>query len=185
MVPFQKWLVSTFAKATVVSRFMHGAWEWPMAESLHFIGLSLIVGTIVLFDLRLLGIGKRIPIRVWHRLIPFGLIGYGINLSTGLLFLMTEPDQYIYNPSFQFKLLFMGAAGINALLFYLTSYARTTMPGAPADAPRTAKIIGAISLCMWLGVIVAGRLLTFYRPYPCESDPGVLAQCIPDYYGRR
>jgi hypothetical protein len=41
----------------------------------------------------------------------------------------------------------------------------------------------AVSLCLWLGVIVAGRLLTFYRPSPCEGDPGVLSHCLPNYYG--
>ena len=177
------WLVSTLAQARGVASFMHGTWQWPVAESLHFIGLSLLVGTIVVFDLRLLGIGRRIPIRLVHRLIPYGLVGYGINAATGLMFLLTEPDQYIYNPSFHFKLLFMFVAGVNATAFYLTSYARTTAPDAPLDAPRAAKVIAIVSLCMWMGVIVAGRLLTFYRPWPCGPEgPGVIVQCLPDYY---
>lgn len=163
---------------------MHTKWAWPGAESFHFIGLCLLAGTIFLFDLRLLGMARRIPIGALHRLIPWGLLGYGITLISGVLFLMTEPDQYIYNPSFHFKMLFMGAAGFNASAFYLTSYRRTTAPGASAEAPRSAKIIAAISLCLWIGVIVAGRLLTFYRPFPCGPEgPGFLAECIPGYFG--
>ena len=93
---------------------------------------------------------------------------------------MTEPDQYIYNPAFHFKLLFMGVAGFNALAFYLLAYGKSTAPGAPAEAPRAAKIIAATSLCMWIAVIVCGRLLTFYRPGDCPREgPGFIAECIP------
>ena len=176
------WLVSAFASVKPVARVMHTAWAWPTAESLHFIGLSLLIGTVGLFDLRLLGLGRRIPIAALHRLVPWGLLGFGINLISGVSFLMTEPDQYIYNPAFQFKVLFMVAAGLNALAFYLTSYRSVTASGAGPDAPRTAKIIAAASLSLWISVLVAGRLLTFYRPVPCEpAGPGFLATCIPGY----
>jgi len=182
MVSFQIWLVSFFATFKPVSKVMHTAWGWPLAESVHFIGLSLIVGTIGLFDLRLLGLGRRIPIAAMHRLIPWGLLGFAINVVSGLSFLMTEPDQYIYNPSFHFKVLFIGTAGLNALAFYLTCYRRVTAPGASLDAPRAAKAIAAISLSMWMGVIIGGRLLTFYRPVPCQPpEPGVIATCIPGF----
>lgn len=183
MVRFQMWIVSTFAGATNVRALMHTAWAWPAAESLHFIGLSLLVGTIFVFDLRLLGIGRRIPIGALHRLIPWGIAGYICTLATGMLFVLAEPDQYVYNPAFHFKLLFMVLAGVNASLFYLVSYRRTTATDASADAPRVAKFVAAASIVLWLSVIIAGRLLTFYRPAPCEAgEAGVLAECIPDYY---
>lgn len=177
------WLVRTFAKATPVAAFMHTQWAWPAAESLHFIGLSLLLGTIGVFDLRLLGLGRGIPIVRLHRLIRWGLLGFATNAGTGLLFLLTEPDQYVYNPSFHLKLLFIAAAGCNALLFYAAYYRRIAAPEAPADAPRGAKLIAALSLSFWIGVIIAGRLLTFHRPFPCEPDgPGFIATCIPGYY---
>jgi hypothetical protein len=177
---FQIWLVATLKAINPVGPFMRSAWGWPTMESVHFLGLSLLVGAIGLFDLRLLGLAKRIPIAALHRLVPWGLFGYGINIVSGATFLMTEPDQYIYNPAFHFKLLFMGVAGFNALAFYLLAYRPSTAPGAPADAPRAAKIIAATSLCMWIAVIVCGRLLTFYRPGPCPPEgPGFIAECIP------
>lgn len=183
MAGFQMWLVSTLSSVEPIRNLMHTAWAWPVAESLHFIGLSLLIGTVGLFDLRLLGLGKRIPIAAMHRLVPWGVLGFGINAFSGLSFLMTEPDQYIYNPSFHFKVLFLAAAGLNALAFYLTSYRRVTARDAAFDAPRAAKIIAAVSLSLWISVIVAGRLLTFHRPFPCGPEgPGVLATCIPGYY---
>ena len=92
---------------------------------MHFVGLSLLVGAIFLFDLRLLGMAKRIPISALHRLVPWGLLGYGISAASGMLFLIAEPDQYVYNPAFQLKVLFMIVAGFNATAFYLTSYRRS------------------------------------------------------------
>ena len=177
------WLVATFARATPIARLMHTAWAWPLAESVHFIGLSLLVGTIFLFDLRLIGFAKRIPIAALHQLVPWGLIGFAMSIGSGSLFLLAEPDQYVYNPAFQFKVLFMGVAGLNASAFYLTSYRLVTAPGASPDAPRSARLIAVASITLWISVIIAGRLLTFYRPWPCgpENPAGVLAQCLPNF----
>ena len=181
MADFQVWLVHWLAHAAPpIAEFMRSKWGWPMAESIHFLGLSMLVGCIGMFDLRLLGIGKRIPIAALHKLIPLGLTGFAINITSGSLFLLTEPDQYIYNPSFQFKVLFIMIAGLNALSFYAMSWKRATAEGAPPEAPRYAKLVAVVSLSMWIGVIVCGRLLTFYRPGGCpDSGPGLIADCNP------
>ena len=181
MHDLQVWLVATIEAHSPVVNIMRTAWAWPIAESLHFIGLSLLVGCIGTFDLRLLGVAKRVPIAAVHRLIPFGLLGFAINVSTGLLFLLTEPDQYIYNPSFHFKLLFLAIAGTNASLFYLTSFRQVFGAGATLDAPKRAKVIAAVSLCAWIAVIICGRLLTFYRPGACYgTETTLLLTCAPE-----
>src|SRR5215210_6202779 len=112
MADFQVWLEHTFASGTVVAAFMRTAWGWPTIESVHFIGLTLLFGTIGAWDLRLIGIAKRIPIVEFHRLVPFGVLGFTVNAMSGSMFLMTEPNQYLYNPAFQFKLLLVGIAGL-------------------------------------------------------------------------
>lgn len=180
MAYFQVWLVKTFVSVKPVGAIMHSRWGWPAAESIHFIGLSLLVGTIALFDLRLLGMDRRITIAALHKLIPWGLAGYGLNFVSGMMFLMAEPDQYVYNPSFHFKMLFMALAGANALAFYATTSTRTMGPSAGDDAPPAAKVIAVASLFLWVAIIVCGRLLTFYRPGICGPEgPGFLAECIP------
>jgi hypothetical protein len=180
MHAFQVWLVTTIGGDSAIAEVMRTAWAWPIAESLHFLGLCLLVGAIGTFDLRLLGVARRVPIAALHRLIPWGLLGFAINIFTGTLFILTEPDQYIYNPSFHLKLLFMTIGGLNAATFYLTSYRRVFGPAASLDAPGHAKVIAAISLCAWIGVITGGRLLTFYRPAPCESEQtSLLLTCQP------
>jgi hypothetical protein len=171
MHDFQTWLVTSIEVWSPVSDLMRTAWAWPIAESLHFIGLTMLVGTIGAFDLRLLGVGRRIPISVMHRFIPWGIAGFVINVCTGLMFLLTDPDQYIYNPSFHFKVLFLAVAGLNAGSFYVTSYRRVCGKTICYDAPRRAKAIAAISLCAWMAVITCGRLLTFYRPAACDGQP--------------
>jgi hypothetical protein len=72
----------------------HYQWAWPTAECLHFIGLCLLIGTVGVFDLRMIGFLRRIPLGALHRLIPWGVFGYGINVVTGVSFLSTYPDQY-------------------------------------------------------------------------------------------
>ena len=180
MHDIQIWLVRTIIAHSPVATLMRTHWAWPIAESLHFLGLCLLVGCVGMFDLRLLGVAKRVPIAAVHRFIPWGLAGFAINICSGLMFLLTEPDQYIYNPSFHFKLLFMTIGGLNAATFYLTSYRRVFSANASLDAPAHAKVIAVISLCAWMGVIVGGRLLTFYRPGACIGEQtALLLTCAP------
>ena len=179
MEEFQFWLVNMLSSVDVVSAFMRTQWAWPACEALHFVGLSLLFGTIGIFDLRLLGVARRVPIAALHRLVPWGVSGYLVNLTTGSLFLLTEPDQYIFNTAFHFKMLFMALAGCNVLVFYLTMFRKVEAVGAGYDAPRSAKIIACASLVLWIGIIICGRLLTFYRPFPCGPEgPGFFANCF-------
>jgi hypothetical protein len=180
MAFFQIWLVDVLGRDTPVAHFMRSAWGWPVMESLHFVGLSLLVGAISIFDLRLLGVGTQIPISAAHRLVPVAIAGWCVSLLTGLTFLMTEPDQYIYNPAFQLKLLLMGILGANAGMFYLTAYGSILARGGVGEAPRRAKLIATISLSLWIAVIACGRLITFFRPGDCGPEgPGTVVQCIP------
>ncbi|MEE2635966.1 MAG: hypothetical protein VYE68_01880 [Acidobacteriota bacterium] len=166
----QYWLVNTLTNTEPVATFMRTAWGWPIIESIHFMGLTLLFGSIAAWDLRLLGLTKRVPIDAFHRLVPFAVLGFVINAASGSLFLLTEPDQYFYNPAFHFKLLFMMLAGLNVLVFYTTVFRRMDAFAVGDDVPVQAKFAGAASLCFWIAVIICGRLLTFYRPFPCEGD---------------
>jgi hypothetical protein len=181
MASWQMWLVKVLDGVPQVAALMRSAWMWPLAESVHFIGLSMLVGSVVLFDLRLLGLAPLIPIRAMHRLIPLGLVGFALNAGTGLMFLLTDGGQYIYNPAFLFKVAFIAAAGANAAMFYLTVGGRVGTREAPLDAPRAAKLFASLSLILWLGVIIAGRLLTFYRPFDCAPGEasGAVLLCVP------
>ena len=178
---FQVWLITYIRHHSPVAELMRTAWGWPIAESVHFIGLCLLVGSIGAFDLRLLGVMKRVPIAAVHRFIPWGIAGFVINICSGLMFLLTEPDQYVLNASFHLKLLFLTIAGVNAGTFYLTSWRVVFGAGDVYDAPRRAKVIAAVSLSAWIAVIVCGRMLTFFRPFECDpKTTEIVLTCTPD-----
>jgi len=183
---FQIWLHRKLASATIVAAFMRSDWAWPAVESIHFIGLTLLFGTIVVWDLRLLGLLKRVSIAELHRLVPFAVLGFVINATSGSMFLMTEPNQYVYNPAFQFKLLLVAIAGVNVLVFYATVFRRLRLLAPGVEAPRSVKLFGATSLICWIGVIVCGRLITFYRPGLCRAGEPLafLVECIPPLSSR-
>ena len=153
-----------FGQRSGIYAFMHSAWGWPTVESLHFIGLSLLIGTVGLFDLRMLGLARGVPMGALHKLVPWGVGGYVLKVMTGFMFVTSAPDQYLYNPAFQTKLALMGIAGLNVVFFYRFVFAPVKAAGPGAHAPRAARIAAAVSLGCWVGVIVCGRLITYYRP---------------------
>ena len=146
MEPLQTWLVQLLEQDNPVAPIMRTSWGWPIMESLHFVGLSLLVGAVGIFDLRLLGVGRRIPMAAVRRLVPWGLGGFGLSILTGITFLMTEPNQYIYNPAFLLKVVFMVVAGVNAAIFAVTPFGRL-LPDNGGATPRSAKVIATVSLC--------------------------------------
>ena len=157
---FEMW-----ARATEWGAFGRSSqWVWATTESLHFIGLSFLIGTVGLFDLRLMGMAKAIPVAALHRLIPVGILGYTLNLITGSLFLCAYPDQYLYNRAFQFKMVFMALAAVNILVFYTAAFRKANEVGAGQDASMQIRLIAGISFFLWFAVLTCGRLLTFYRP---------------------
>jgi hypothetical protein len=156
-----------FVRNTALHHFvyLYEPWVWPACEILHYIGLSLLLGTVGLFDLRVLGIAKRIPPQTIHRLVPWGIGGYLLNVLTGIVFFSGHPDQYFYNDAFRFKALFMAVAGINILVFYGTTAFPEMKALAPgAEASTRIKVIAGTSLAMWVAVLICGRMLTWFRP---------------------
>jgi hypothetical protein len=180
MIAFQVQLDAWLRSFTGIGAFMQTAWAWPVVESVHFIGLTLLFGSIAAWDLRLLGVLKEVPAAAFHKLVPFAVLGFAINAASGSLFLMTFPDQYVYNPAFHLKVLCLILAGLNVALFYLTSYRRIAA-GSGGPSPLLARLSGAVSLALWTMVIVSGRMITFFRPtHNCSAADvaGLLADCV-------
>jgi len=158
IVAFSTWLKGTTLAWIVV----HYAWVWPAAETLHFIGLAMLVGVIGLMDLRLLGMAKRLPFAPLHRLLPWAITGFAICLGTGTVFFAGDPFQYNHNLVFGLKLLFIFLAGANVAAFYVTGVFRDVEALGPGDdAPVAAKVIAGVSLILWIGVMYLGRMLPF------------------------
>lgn len=152
-----------------IAAFMDTLYGWPVVESVHFLALALLLGTVGLFDLRVLGVAKAIPMPALHRLVPLGVGAYLVNVVTGSLFLVAKPYLYVFNPSFQLKIVCMMVAGLNVGVFYSVLAGKIRDTDADADAPVAVKVVAAISLAAWIGVVVFGRLITVFKPpfYSC------------------
>jgi len=133
-------------------------WTWIAAETLHFIGLSLIVGIVLLIDLRMLGFMKQVSFSALDRLLPWAMLGFALNVFTGMLFFAAAYGQYTNNPAFYWKLVFVLLAGANTLYF---TFDRTwaTEPG--RDAPLLSKAAAVCAMFLWVGVMYWGSMLPF------------------------
>lgn len=140
---------------------VYSRWAWPAAETVHFLGLSLSFGVLLAVNLRILGVMKQIPFADVHRLLPWGMLGFGANLITGMFFFVGQPGQYASSDPFRWKVVFLVIAGANFL--YLTVFGR---PWAVSDDQRFDagpgdKALAILSLSSWLAVLWAGRMLPF------------------------
>jgi len=132
-------------------------------ETLHFIGLSMLVGGILVVDLRLLGFIRRVPIRAALAFLPFVIAGFLINLATGIVFFSADPMMYWPNPAFKLKMLLILLAGVNALVFMVLQHRHTLSLGTDENADTFTKVSAGLSLGLWLGVLLLGRLLPAFE----------------------
>ena len=151
------WMQTTWLNAFALNY----AWTWPIMETLHFIGMSLLIGSILVMDLRLLGVQRVIPSLTVHSLLPMAFIGFGINLLTGIVFLFGDPYRYAINISFQIKMVLVLLAGLNALLYAFKVAPAVAAAPPHAQTPPLAKAVGGVSLALWISVICFGRLIPY------------------------
>jgi uncharacterized membrane protein len=135
-------------------------WWWAFMMDMHFVGLVLLMGTIGLLDLRLLGFAKQVPIGAFHRLLPWAMVGFGLNLVTGVLAFTGMDQFYTYDWAFWLKMLAIMLVGLNVAAFYLTgAFESVEGLGPGEDAPPLAKFIAGTSLFLWFAVITLGRYI--------------------------
>jgi hypothetical protein len=140
---------------------VYSTWAWPAAETVHFLGLSLSFGVLLAVNLRVLGVMRQIPFADVHRLLPWGMLGFGANLITGMFFFVGQPGQYSSSAPFKWKVVFLVIAGANFL--YLTVFGRPWASSGDDrfDAGPGDKALAILSLTSWLAVLWAGRMLPF------------------------
>ena len=157
LLPFAQWLHATPASNWINS----SRWLWPLCESLHFMGLSLLIGITGFFDLRLMGFFKRVSIAAARDLMPFALVGFALNVATGIVFLIGLPEQYVNNRVWWFKVGFLVLAGLNAGFYETRLSAKVLALDPHGDPPRAVTLSGVVSLVSWFTVLYCGRMLAF------------------------
>jgi hypothetical protein len=159
LLQFCQWIYNTpFATAIRESQYM-----FPIIETIHTLGITLVVGTVAVLDLRLLGmLMKREPVsRIARQTLPWTWIGFSIMLVTGLLLSASEAATNYYNLAFRIKLLLLLLVGINPLIFHLTIYRSVDRWDLAPVTPVRARAAAACSLILWTGIIVSGRMIAY------------------------
>jgi len=135
-------------------------WVWPICEVLHFVGLCLLFGVMLLVNLRMVGLISGVSLADMNRLLPWAMAGLGINVVTGMLFFLAAPDQYTQNGAFVWKIGLVLLGGLT--LLYPAMFDEE--PASSSDilhAAVTRKAMAVCSLAIWVGVIFFGRFLPY------------------------
>jgi hypothetical protein len=134
-------------------------WMWPTLETLHFVGLCLLFTTVLIVNLRLLGAIKIVPVSAVYQMLPIGMLGFAVNLITGMLFFVGIPSQYNGNPVFYWKIAFVLLGGLNVMYFMVVDDAWRA--GAGRDVGAGPKIAAASAIFIWVAVLYCGHMLPF------------------------
>ena len=155
--PLATWFESTWVGDQMRNIF----WLFPMMETIHFIGLTIMFGSLLVIDVRVIGFGRFINMNASMKFIPIAIGAFSINLITGLAFLCADPFRYLPNIAFQWKMGLVVIAGLNALWFWFGEHQELKSLADGEDAPFRAKVIAALSIAIWVGVIIFGRMIPY------------------------
>lgn len=129
-------------------------WAYPALEAAHIAGIALLLGSLVVFELRAWGLGRELPARALARLaLPVSLGGFCLVAASGLLMFASQPGELLVNRFFLAKIALVGTAGLNAALFHAR--------GGVVRLDGTARAQAALSLLLWLAALACGRWIAY------------------------
>jgi hypothetical protein len=149
--------------ATQLSVFLReSTWTYPILEIAHIIGIALVFGSILAYDLRVLGRHRTLPLDTLGRhLLPWVWSGFVLNATSGLLLFVSNPVEFAANPALQYKLALIALAGLNAAYFQWRIAPAIGTWNTSTTAPLAARLSALLSIGLWLSVIAAGRLMAY------------------------
>jgi len=135
-------------------------WAYPTLETIHTVGMALLIGSLGLIDLRVLGFKPELPLLETQRLLPLAWLGFTLNAFSGTLLFVSDAVMFSSSYTFRLKLALVVLGGINAALLGRRVF--PTGPGGVAVEPTAAaKWIAGTSLVFWFGAIICGRLVAY------------------------
>jgi len=136
---------------------------FPWIESVHVLAIVLVVGTISIIDMRLLGLPahRRGVRRLMKEVLPLTWGAFLVAAISGFLLFSSAAVKYAALWAFQAKMLLLVAAGLNMLFFHTVTFRDVHLWDELVETPRAAKVAGISSLCIWIGVVVLGRIIGF------------------------
>jgi len=135
-------------------------WLFPAVETVHLVGIALLVGSIAVLDLRLLGLSRALPVRrLAAHILPWTAASFLLIVPSGLAMFVAHAGDLIGNPVFAFKICLIMTAGANAGIFHAGVFRRAAQWDVDVMPPVAARMAAAISLALWISVIACGRSL--------------------------
>ena len=151
------WLNSTALNKFIMSE----PWLWPSLEIFHFFGLCLLLGSLIVSDLRMLGFARSVPMRHIETFMTLAGIGFSINLITGILFLIGDPDRYFPNIAFRIKMVLILIAGLN-VGYYVWRLRSQILRGLEVvEQTGGTRLVASLSLVLWTCIIILGRIIPY------------------------
>ncbi len=137
-------------------------WAYPIVETLHIVGLATVYGSVLVVDLRLLGLSRRVSVSSLSRLaLPFTVGAFCLVLVTGLMMFTAHTEDFLGNRVFMLKMALIMTAGVNAALLH-TGAMRAAGPwDVEVMPPSRVRVAAAASIVLWTAVIACGRLLAY------------------------
>ncbi len=140
----------------------HDLWLYPVVEIVHIIGFVTLVGSIIVLDLRLLGLSKALPVRLLVRhVLPWSIGALLLIVPSGLLMFIAHAGDLVGNTAFIVKMVLLLCAGANAAAFHAGAFRGAGAWDSGAGVPTAAKLHAVASLLIWAGVLACGRLLAY------------------------
>ncbi|MGF6487671.1 DUF6644 family protein [Pseudomonas frederiksbergensis] len=137
-------------------------WLYPIVEVVHIIGFVVLVGSVFMFDLRVLGLSKDIPVTALARhLLRWSVAALVLIVPAGLMMFSAHPHDFANNDIFILKLCLIATAGLNAALFHVGVYRSVAQWNTDIAAPAMAKVQAVLSMGLWVTVVLCGRLLAY------------------------
>lgn len=168
LLAFCEWLA-----ATTGSIALHESlYMYPLVESTHVLALCLFVGFAVILDLRLLGLILRdVPVTEFvDRLLPWTIRGFVVMVATGVLLFYAIPVRTYQSIFFRAKVIMLVGAGLNVWIFHSGIFRRVAEWDLLARTPVPARRAALISLVLWAGIVVTGRMIA-YNWFDCDIQP--------------
>jgi len=163
-MPFLQHLCQLLYDSRIGTAIRESDNAFPIIESVHVLGITLLAGTIAMLDLRMLGaILREIPVRrIARAVLPLTWSGFVVMFISGFLLFWSEAAKNYTNPAFRVKLVLLILAGLNPLIFHTGVYRRAQEWELAAVAPWRARVAAIVSLTLWSGIIVAGRAIAYF-----------------------
>jgi hypothetical protein len=137
-------------------------WLYPIVEIVHIFGFVLLVGSVLMFDLRLLGLNRQLPLTLMARhLLRWSMASLLLVVPAGLLMFSAHPQDFIDNRVFLLKMTLIMTAGLNAAIFHTGVWQSVAGWDSGLAAPASAKLHALLSMGLWVSVIACGRLLAY------------------------